>query len=131
MRIIIAGGRDFNNYNYLREGVKNIISLLERENPGITESIEFVSGGARGADSLGEQFANYEGYPVKRFPAEWKIYGRKAGPIRNEQMAKYAAQDQGVLIAFWDHKSKGTESMIRLAHANRVRIYLFSYSNNF
>ena len=48
---------------------------------------------------------------VMRFPANWKKYGKKAGPIRNETMAKNA---EG-LVAIWDGQSRGTTSMINLA----------------
>lgn len=102
MKVIIAGGRDFNDYEFLKQ-VCSKLSELDSE-------IEIVSGGAKGADALGERFANEMGYALKVFPADWSE-GRKAGPIRNSQMANYA----DALIAFWDGKSKGTKNMIDLA----------------
>ena len=55
-------------------------------------------------------------YPLKIFPAEWDKYGKAAGPIRNEQMAKYASEaDRGILVAFPVGESKGTRNMIKLA----------------
>src|SRR5690606_6698690 len=73
--------------------------------------VEIVSGGARGADLLGEAYAKEHNYPLKKFPAKWGVHGKAAGPIRNQEMAEYS----NALIAFWDEKSKGTKSMIDLA----------------
>ncbi len=98
MKVIIAGCRDFTDYEFL----KNEINKLELP---ITE---VISGGARGVDALGERYAKENRLPVKRFPALWNIYGKSAGPIRNKEMAEYG----DYLIAFWDGKSKGTKDMI-------------------
>lgn len=98
MRVIIAGSRSFNDYDFLKQ---NILQL----NLDITE---IVCGEARGADSLGRRFAIENNIPIKSFPAEWNTYGKSAGMIRNHQMGDYA----DYLIAFWDTKSRGTLDMI-------------------
>lgn len=96
MKCIIAGGRDFDDY----ELVKSIC-----EDRGITE---VVSGGARGADTKGELFARSHDIKLSIFPALWKAHGRAAGPIRNKLMAEYADK----AIVFWDGKSRGSKNMI-------------------
>lgn len=120
LRIIIAGSREFDNYNLLESTISNFI----KEN---TNNVEIVSGTARGADQLGEQFAIEYGYQIKRFPANWKLYGKSAGPIRNREMAEYASGGQGVLFAFWDGKSRGTKSMIDLAKKCGVEVHVVRY----
>lgn len=70
-----------------------------------------VSGGARGADKLGEVYAKDNGYNLRIFPADWNTHGYKAGFLRNEEMAEYA----DALAAFWDGKSRGTKHMISTA----------------
>jgi hypothetical protein len=72
---------------------------------------------------LGERYANEKGYRVKRFIPDWDGLGKKAGYLRNEQMAKYA----DALIAFWDGNSKGTKHMIDLGnkYGLKVKIYLY------
>ncbi len=139
VRIIIAGGRDFNDYKFLKESVLDIMFSLECRNTktGIGNTsrlkerhlIEFVSGTAKGADTLGEKFAQEGDYTVKRFPANWDLYGKRAGFIRNDQMAKYAMEDNnyGVLIAFWDGKSHGTEYMINSAKKHGLETHVFNY----
>lgn len=104
-KIIIAGGRDFNNYALLKEYVDKFLSTYP------SDSIEIVSGNARGADKLGERYAKEHNLPVKLFPANWDKYGKRAGYLRNQEMADYA----NMLIAFWDRKSKGTNHMINIA----------------
>ncbi len=101
MKTIIAGGRDFKDYNLLKKQVD-----YYREHKGTIT--EVVSGGAAGADSLGEMYAIENNIPIKVFNADWNKHGRAAGPMRNKQMADYA----DVLIAVWDGQSKGTKNMI-------------------
>ena len=111
-RIIIAGSRKFNDYKKMLTVLDDLgIHLINSIDP-----VEIISGHAPGADSLGERFAKAYKYPLKLFPADWEKYGKSAGPIRNEQMAEYAAKaDRGILIAFSIGESFGTRSMIRLA----------------
>lgn len=113
MHIIIAGCRYFNDYSKVEKEVMNYIG------PFIGKiDIEIISGGATGADALGERFAKEHNLSLKIIPADWKTYGRSAGPRRNEQMARIA----GTLIAFWDGKSRGTKNMIDTARKLGLRV---------
>ena len=112
-RVIIAGSRDFSDYDALKSYADAKLSNISRR-----DSIEVVSGCARGADTLGERYAEERGYGIKKFPADWNRYGKSAGYLRNVEMAEYA----DALIAFWDGKSKGTEHMIRIAKNRGLRI---------
>lgn len=115
MKVIIAGGRNFNDYNKLRESCDNI--LVNQKD------VEIVSGTAAGADTLGERYAQEKGYEVKKFPAQWDLYGKSAGYKRNQQMAEYADG----LIAFWDGKSKGTKHMIDIATNKGLKVRVIRY----
>ena len=97
-KIIVAGSRTFNNYQKIKE------VLDERKN----EIDEIVCGEAKGADTLGKNWAIKNNIKVKSFPADWHQYGSAAGFIRNHKMGDYADE----LIAFWDGKSEGTKDMI-------------------
>lgn len=128
MRIIIAGSRTFNDYNLLKKRCIEIIDDLYRYGH-ITEYMGFlditvVSGTARGADQMGERFAKETQLEVVRMPANWDRDGKSAGYKRNEQMAKYAKEDYGVLIAFWDGQSKGTKHMIDLAKKYELEVFI-------
>lgn len=115
MKTIIAGSRSFTNYELLKN---SCVPLLK----GMSD-VEIVSGTANGADKLGERYALENDYQIKRFPAQWDIYGKSAGYIRNEEMAKYA----NMLIAFWDGQSKGTMHMINLAKKHNLDVYIIQY----
>lgn len=105
-RIVIAGCRDFNDYKEAKEYIDFCISNIRKAN-----KIIIISGGASGADALGERYAKENGFKIERYPAEWEKYGRSAGPKRNEIMAKIC----DYVICFWDGKSRGTKSMIEYA----------------
>lgn len=110
MKTIIAGSRTITNY----EDVLNATSLIG------WDISEIVSGGARGVDKFGERYADYYSLPIKRFPADWDKYGKRAGVIRNNDMAEYA----DALIAVWDLKSKGTKHMIDIAMVFKLDILI-------
>ena len=105
MKVIVAGGRDFNDYKLLKETLNN----FQQEYGNITE---VVSGTAKGADKLGEQYANENNISIKRFVPDWEGLGKKAGHVRNRKMGDYAKEHNGMLVAFWDKQSRGTKGMI-------------------
>jgi hypothetical protein len=115
MKVIIAGGRDFDDYDLLCEKCDKILSRQ-------TE-IEIVSGRARGADQLGERYAKERNYPIKMFAADWNRYGKRAGYIRNEDMANYGDG----LILFWNGISKGSEHMLNTAKEWNLKIRIIIY----
>ena len=116
MRLIIAGGREFNDYELLKDKVDYFLSKYN-------ETIEIVSGKARGADSLGERYAKEHGYKIKEFPADWDTHKKAAGYIRNQEMANYATH----CICFWDGESKGTEHMINIAKKEKLSLRVIRY----
>lgn len=119
MKLIIAGGREFNDYDLLKKSVDEFI--IDNLSDTDTE-IEIVSGRARGADKLGEKYAKEYGYSVVCFPADWSL-GRRAGFLRNKDMAEYADS----CICFWDQESKGTKHMIDLATRYNLKLKIVKY----
>jgi len=115
MKVIIAGGRNFNDYKTLKDVCNKVLKNCT--------NIEIVSGTAKGADSLGEQYANEMNFKIKRFPADWDKHGRSAGYIRNSEMANYS----DALISFWDENSKGTKHMIDLAKKQGLQVKIHTY----
>jgi len=99
MKVIIAGSRQIEDYDALK-------TLIEKTGWDITE---VVSGGCRGVDSMGEQWAEEHAIPVRTFVADWARFGREAGELRNRDMAAYADG----LILLWDAKSPGASCMMR------------------
>lgn len=128
LRIIIAGSRDFDDFPKLMDSCNDILSKITNQYNDLNK-VRIISGTARGADQLGEQYAKITGYEVSRFPADWDGLGKRAGYVRNAEMAKFAVADGncGVLIAFWDGKSRGTKHMIDLAEKNGLEIHIVRF----
>lgn len=116
-RVIVAGGRNFDDYNLLSATLDTAFGFVPKED------IALISGTARGADSLGEQWATERGIEVLRFPANWDTYGKSAGYRRNEEMAKAG----NYLIAFWDGQSRGTQHMIGIAARGGLHVTVVPY----
>jgi hypothetical protein len=116
--VIVAGSRSFGNYALLKEKLDAI--LKEKKT---THQVQIISGGAAGADQLGEIYAKDHDLDLKLFPANWKLHGNKAGYIRNTEMARHAQ----AVVVFWDGKSSGTRHMIKTAHKLNLltRVILF------
>jgi hypothetical protein len=115
-KVIVAGGRDFTDYNLLKETMDH---LLQNR----LSNVEIVSGTARGADELGERYAIEKGLPIHRKPADWDRYGKSAGYRRNVEMAKYA----DACVCFWNGKSRGTKHMIDLATKEGLKLKIVRY----
>lgn len=107
-RLIIAGGRDFDDYELLSRHAYEFTHSLD------DDTITVISGGAKGADSLGERWAAEALLELVVVKAEWDKHGKAAGPKRNQQMAELGTH----LLAFWDGQSKGTRDMIDRAVRN-------------
>lgn len=136
MNILIAGGRDFNDY----KKADNAWWFTVNEQDLFLEDITIVSGACDsnkgvltftrpdgkkiyGADGVGESLAKDYGYPVKSFPADWKKFSNSAGPIRNEEMAKIINR----ALIFWDGKSKGSLNMINNCNKYKVPLTIIEY----
>ncbi len=116
MKLIIAGSRGYHDEDDFYRRMADILA----KNKWMTEVTEVVSGTARGADTLGEEWAALFRIPVTRMPADWDRYGRSAGFIRNGHMAIYA----DALVAFWNGVSPGTRSMIDLAKGRGLIVHI-------
>lgn len=110
MRVIVAGGRNITDYQL----VKTKLDWLFRGRTDIT----IVSGGAKGADSLGERYAKENQLSLIICNANWDRYGKSAGFIRNKEMAEISDG----LILIWDGLSKGSKHMKDLAEKQGLKI---------
>jgi len=108
MKLIISGGRD---YKLTRRDFDRLDDIQ-----GVTE---VVSGCARGVDSAGECWARNRMIPIKQFPADWDQFGKRAGMLRNQEMADYA----DALAVF--RGGRGTANMVHEATTRGLPIYGF------
>jgi hypothetical protein len=116
-KVVVAGSRGFNDYPLLE---KTLIHFLCGKRPS---EVEIVSGGARGADKLGERFAKEKGCSLTIMNADWDTYGKSAGYRRNADMAKYT----DAAIIFWDGVSRGSKHMIDLAKQQQCELLVVRY----
>ena len=120
-RVIIAGSRNFNNYELLKKECDAFLSDKKEK-----YNITIISGGARGADFSGEKYAQDEGFALEIYPAQWDKFGKRAGYRRNEQMAEVA----DALIAFWDGSSRGTKHMIDIMNEKNLLVRVVEYETS-
>ena len=134
MNLIIAGGRDFDDYALLCKSLDHLLKNTDKS------TITVFSGKANGADFLGEQWAEIRQIPTKPFPADWdnleapgavikttksgKKYNAKAGILRNQEMLDAGASH---LVAFWDKSSRGTKDMIDRATKAGIVVRVINY----
>ena len=132
-KVAVAGGRDFDDLRLLTEVLDNLLKAKKKN-----YKIVIVSGKAKGADRLGEVYANARDYEIEEYPSDWKDidvegavirenkygkYNAAAGHLRNKQMADVC--DAAVL--FWDGVSSGTLNMRGLIEDNNKPLRTVMY----
>lgn len=110
MRVLVCGSRDWTDYEAIRREIMTLPASLNL----------VIHGNAVGADRAAGRAASLSGIEVASYPADWKKYGRAAGPIRNQQMLDEGRPD--LVLAFWKNKSRGTEDMIRRARKAGIEV---------
>lgn len=115
MNLAIVGSRTYPNLYLVSEYINTL-----------SKNTVIISGGAKGVDTIAKITAFQLHMSYKEFPANWKLYGKKAGFLRNIEIVNYANK----IVAFWDSQSKGTLSTIRLAHEYNKRLLVFDTNGN-
>lgn len=113
MKLLICGGRDFNNKLLFEKSIDGLIN---------TGDI-IISGGAKGADALAEIYAKHNNLETKIFLPKYNLWGKIAPLIRNSEMIKECDQ----VLAFWDGKSRGTKYTIDNANKNNKKVDIIYY----
>lgn len=111
-RVIVCGSREWTD----REAISHRLFDLPFD-------AVIVHGAAKGADQIAGQEAQKLGLLVEEHPADWEYYGKRAGYLRNERMAKIGAD---LCLAFWDGRSRGTAMMVDLAEKHGIPLELYT-----
>lgn len=119
IRILICGGRDFNDYARCKTDVLRLAK-------GYSE-VTFITGMARGADSLALKLYTEFECELDKYPADWDTFGKSAGFRRNQQMLDEGKPD--VVLAYWDGKSRGTQHMIRISQERSINVHIEYYGD--
>lgn len=116
MKIAIVGSR-----NYTDRWQMGVSLALELDIHG--DDVTIISGGAKGADTMAEEFARVFGLETEIYPADWEKYGMGAGIIRNATIVEHC----DMMLAFYgpDGPTPGTQSSVRLAKetGKEVRVH--------
>lgn len=120
IKVIIAGSRGITNFDLIEQEFVELFHYKGKE-----KDIQIISGTARGVDQLGERVGSKYGIEVIRMPANWDKLGKRAGYVRNAEMAKVGTH----LLAFRLDNSKGTSHMIDLANKEGLEVTVFDYDS--
>jgi hypothetical protein len=107
-RILITGSREWTD----RDTISQALADLWREWGQPTDAILVHGACPSGADLIAHEIWTARGYPVETHPADWKAYGRAAGPKRNKDMVVLGAD---MCLAFVRGGSRGAAGCVRLA----------------
>lgn len=107
MKVLVCGGREWSNW-----------AVMQNRLATLPPDTVIVHGACRGADLMADWLAKYRlNFKVRPYPADWKAFGKGAGPIRNRKM--YDAEKPDLVIAFHSDisltTSKGTKDMVEYA----------------
>ena len=113
MKVIIAGSRDFDNKKLLFAILdKELLTILHNPLYHIQKEMVIVSGNARGADRLGEEWAKSRNVKLEIMTADWNgPHGKAAGFIRNHAMVDVSTH----AFFFWNGFSRGTKDCLEYA----------------
>lgn len=112
MKILFCGTRHY--IPSISREIEDVIKTLDSENDTI------IHGGCSGVDSITDRLAKKYGFKVIKVDAEWKKYGKSAGPIRNKKMADIGI-DKAYAFPFPDlQQSRGTKNMVDILRKRNV-----------
>lgn len=119
-RILVCGARDYTDAKKIHTELSN---LLHAYGPFI-----LIEGEARGADRIARNWGDRHlpRMNIKPFPANWKRFGRGAGPIRNRQMLELGKPD--IVLAFGGKDGTGTNNMVKIA--KRAGVFVREYDRD-
>ena len=118
-RILVCGGRDYDNRVYFFRFMDRVLEAVGGTGESPRRNVVIIHGAARGADSLANDYATERGLRVVSYPADWKTYGKSAGPIRNTKMLTEGRPH--VIVAF--KGGKGTAHMVSIGKKAGVPVY--------
>jgi len=101
-RVAVFGSRDWGDPQPIIDFIGNL-----------PKGTVVVTGGARGVDSIAEEYALKRGLVAVVVKPPWEALGRRAGAVRNRVIVELS--DRG--MAFWDGKSRGTMITVEMFHA--------------
>ena len=130
MRVLICGDRNYGRYpgdssknplaakRFEHKAYKKVLAYVKT----LPESTVIIDGMAKGADTLAHRAALACELNWERYPAQWDLFGKAAGPIRNKQMLDEGKPD--LVVYFHDdiESGKGTKGMVNIARKRGIEV---------
>lgn len=123
MNILVTGTRETLTMEQM-DVVAKVLSEFLFDGPHL-----LIDGQALGVDSFANLWAKDQGWGTRRFPADWKRFGKQAGPIRNQEMIETMAEEGTpveLVLAFPIPESRGTWDMVERAVFNRIPVRVYA-----
>ena len=118
MRVLVCGGRDYNDARTLHEVLAEVFHTnYPVDFTRFATTHILIEGGAKGADALAREWAVSHGMCVATVNALWDIHGKRAGFLRNNAMLMLQPDK---VVAF--PGGRGTQMMIELAKKAGVEV---------
>lgn len=121
-KVIISGDRSWSGPT-IEEKIECLLLQMPKRNGQWNVSV--IHGACHGVDQSADKIAKKLGFQTLAFPADWKRYGKAAGPIRNGQMLDM----DNVYAVYAFHRdigsSKGTKNILDQASKKGIPFYLF------
>ena len=109
-KLIVAGSRNIP----IQIALRRFLSWLNEHGYNYRDFIYITGNCSEGADQIPYVLKNLfvedldvADIEIHPFDADWKKYGKAAGPIRNRQMAQFGDE----LLLIWDGSSRGSQNM--------------------
>lgn len=114
VRLLITGSRSWDREDIICDELTRFAQWARRSG----ETVSMLSGTAKGADQICEKFARSLGFVIERYPANWDLYGKRAGFVRNQQMVDTKPD---YCLAFVKNGSRGASMTARIAELSGIR----------
>jgi hypothetical protein len=108
VRVLVCGSREFAARSWLEEVLAPLAPKIDT----------LIEGGAPGADHQAKMWAMRRNIDTETYVAEWRRFGNRAGPIRNQRMLDEGKPD--LVIAF--PGGRGTADMVRRARSAGIEV---------
>jgi hypothetical protein len=123
MRLLVTGSRDWEGV-YATQRIHTFLNLVLALSDAFGQKLTVVHGACpTGADQIIDAWAlrrEDAGVTVERYPANWRLHGKRAGPRRNEAMVDLGAD---MCIGFLKDNSSGTRNTLALARNKGIPTY--------
>lgn len=118
-RLLVSGARDIEDFTTRQ----NIWDLLDKLNSNLNVRV-LIHGDARGLDTIAKDWAYQNNISERAFPY-LSEFGKRGGPLRNQQMIDEGAPD--IAAVFPSVNSRGTWDMVKRLKKHNIPYYLYEF----